>query len=130
MDAHLGARKSLGSTYYTVNPTAVREDLDVFVGNRRVVQILDDTENDMRFAFVAVGALLVGSVQWSQAVNSTVRKGDDLGWFQFGGSTVIFIAPEGKVMWDGDLMRNSMNGTETLIRVGNHIGYIIAAGAD
>ncbi|KAG8844226.1 hypothetical protein FRB96_003230 [Tulasnella sp. 330] len=126
MNARLGARKRLGNTYYTVNPTAVKEDLDVFVGNRRVVQILDDTENHMRFAFIAVGALLVGSMQWSQEVDSTVHKGDDLGWFQFGGSTVILIAPESKVAWDADLVKNSLNGTETLIRVGNHIGLITA----
>ncbi|KAG9010619.1 hypothetical protein FRB93_003887 [Tulasnella sp. JGI-2019a] len=125
MNAILGPRTTLGKTYYTVNPIAIKEDLDVFVGNRRVVQTLENREKNINVAFVAVGALLVGSMQWSQPVNSTIDKGDDLGWFQFGGSTVILVAPEGTVSWDEDLVKNSRNATEMLVRMGSQVGRFV-----
>ncbi|KIO19439.1 hypothetical protein M407DRAFT_246158 [Tulasnella calospora MUT 4182] len=63
-------------------------------------------------------------------------KGEDLGFFQYGGSTVILVAPEGIVEWDEDLVANSsgLSGVkgvedgkplETLVRVGERIGRVI-----
>ena len=67
-------------------------------------------------AFVAIGALLVGSVNWSHKVGEEVKKGDDLGWFQYGGSTVVCVFPEeANVTWDEDLRKASAGewqGTE------------------
>lgn len=115
-------------SYPSVNPVAVKENLDVFTANRRAVQIMyanvtpSAPTQTTPFAFIAVGAMLVGGIGWSQDPGSTITKGDDFGWFQYGGSTTIIVAPQGSVSWDADLLANSKMGVETLVRVGDHIG--------
>ncbi|KAG8936764.1 hypothetical protein FRC00_007790 [Tulasnella sp. 408] len=148
--AKLGKMFHVPGTYFTVNPQAVNHDLDVFTVNRRDVQLLHaDVRNPtstttspqqapepVTFAFVSVGALLVGSIGWSKNPGDSVMKGEDLGFFQYGGSTVILVAPEGTVEWDEDLVANSsgLSGVkgvedgkplETLVRVGERIGRVV-----
>lgn len=106
----------------------MNEDLNVFTANRRDVQVVEATVNGsgraVKFVLVAVGAMLVGSIGWSKKTGEKVMKGEDLGYFQYGGSTVILIAPEGAVQWDEDLVKRSDNAKplETLVRVGERIG--------
>lgn len=96
---------TLPGEYYTVNPQAVNETLDVFTGNRRDVCIMqaaigNATQSSnapvktVPIAVVAIGALLVGSVNWAHKEGEVATKGEDLGWFQYGGSTVIVVFPE------------------------------------
>lgn len=75
-------------------------------------------------AFVAIGAMLVGSIGWSNAnQGASANRGDELGWFAYGGSTVVCVfPPEAKVQWDKDLLDNSLAGLETMVRVGDRIG--------
>jgi hypothetical protein len=93
--------------------------LDVFTANRRDVLIINaslfptkrgGTPKVVPVAFVAIGALLVGSVNWSKKPGESVRKGDDLGWFAYGGSTVVCVFPqqEAGIRWDDDLYRASV----------------------
>lgn len=109
-----------------VNPQAVKENLDVFTANHRAVQYLKERYTGKQYAFVTIGALLVGSIKYNQDKTPfspiPVNKGDDLGCFQYGGSTVVMVAPQGSVKWDEDLQANSAAGLETLIEVGTHIG--------
>jgi len=108
----------LPGDYFTVNPQVVNEALNVFTANRRDVLIInanlfptskDETPIVVPVAFVAIGALLVGSVNWSKKPGETVRKGDDLGWFAYGGSTVVCVFPrEAGIQWDDDLRRASV----------------------
>lgn len=107
----------LPGDYFTVNPQAVNQTLDVFTANRRDVLIINanlfptkqgETPKVTPVAFVAIGALLVGSVNWSKKPGETVNKGDDLGWFAYGGSTVVCVFPqEAGIQWDDDLRRAS-----------------------
>lgn len=45
-----------------------------------------------------------------------------LGYFAYGGSTVVVVFKAGMVKWDEDLHHNSDNSMETLVRVGERIG--------
>ena len=40
---------------------------------------------------VAVGATVVGSILFTKGVGATVSKGEELGYFAFGGSTVLTL---------------------------------------
>lgn len=76
-------------------------------------------------AFVAVGAMLVGSIGWSKKPGEKVLKGEELGWFQYGGSTCILIIPEiAGVNFDADLLATSQKQMETLVRVGMEIARV------
>jgi len=131
--------KHIDGDYYTVNPQAVNERLDVLSGNVREIATYDasvSTANDLKslrklpVAIVAVGALLVGSVGWDHKVGENVSKGDGLGYFQYGGSTVIVVLPGSDVAgmhvrWDDDLVKNSEGVLETLVRAGERIGQFV-----
>lgn len=48
-------------------------------------------------AYVAIGAMLVGSIVWTAGGNkgAQVKRGDELGYFAYGGSTVVVLFPKG-----------------------------------
>ncbi|CAJ1963547.1 unnamed protein product [Sphenostylis stenocarpa] len=76
---------------YTVNPIAVNSKYcNVFTENKRVVSIIS-TEDFGKVAFVAIGATMVGSITFTKRKGDYVKKGDEFGYFSFGGSTVICV---------------------------------------
>jgi phosphatidylserine decarboxylase len=101
-----------------------------FTANRRDITILQSNiipSKQTPIGIVAIGALLVGSVNWTNASGSEVKKGDDVGWFQYGGSTVILLFPEeARVTWDSDLLAASEKTLETVVKVGEQIGLVSA----
>jgi phosphatidylserine decarboxylase len=70
--------KKITGTYYTVNPIAIKENLDVLTRNQRTV-ITIKNDSFERIAFVAIGALLVGSVNFTVKPDQPIEKGDELG---------------------------------------------------
>ncbi|KAF2489081.1 hypothetical protein BU16DRAFT_531495 [Lophium mytilinum] len=114
-------------TYYTVNPQAINEPgtLDVFCENRRSVMTLRRSSTGAPIAIIAVGAMLVGSIQYVPAskIGAEVKRGQCLGRFLYGGSTVIVLYPKGEVVLDEDLVKNSVElGCETQMKVGWSVG--------
>jgi phosphatidylserine decarboxylase len=114
-------------SFYTVNPQAINESgtLDVFCENKRSVMILQRSSTGTPIAVIAVGAMLVGSIKYNPGieVDAEVRRGQCLGAFLYGGSTVIVALPKNEVTLDDDLVRNSTEQVcETLVRVGDRIG--------
>jgi len=69
---------------------------------------------------------LVGSIALTGAkdVGNKFKKGDELGFFAYGGSTCILLFKKGAVQFDSDLLEHSQNGLETLVRTGDHIGVV------
>ena len=114
--------------YYTVNPQAINEPgtLDVFCENKRSVMMLRRSSTGAPIAIIAVGAMLVGSIKYVPGVGAKgaeVRRGQCLGAFYYGGSTVIVLYPKGEVTLDEDLVRNSTEEVcETLVKVGWRVG--------
>ncbi|KAH0024627.1 hypothetical protein KCU78_g4995, partial [Aureobasidium melanogenum] len=113
--------------YYIVNPQAINEagTLDVFCENRRSVMIVRRAGSNSRVAIIAVGAMLVGSIKYNPGIDvgREIRRGECLGAFQYGGSTVINLYQEGDVTLDEDLVRNSTKEVcETLVKVGWRVG--------
>jgi phosphatidylserine decarboxylase len=114
-------------TYYTVNPMAVNQPgtLNVFCENRRSIMLIRRSINNTYVAVIAVGAMLVGSIRYNPGIKlgADVKRGQCLGYFQYGGSTVIVLFPPGQVTLDDDLVANStQQKCETLVRVGERIG--------
>jgi len=61
---------------------------------------------------------------FSHNADSFVKKGDEKGYFEFGGSTVVLVFQKGKIRFDEDLLRNTREGFETKIFMGEKIGTI------
>lgn len=121
------AIKDIQGDYYTVNPQAINEPgiVDVFCENRRSVMTVKRPSGS-KVAIVAVGAMLVGSIKYQPGVDqpgAQIHRGQCLGAFYYGGSTVIVVYPRGEVQFDDDLVKNStQENCETLVKVGWRIG--------
>jgi len=111
----------LSGQYYTVNPMAIKENLDVLTDNKRTVAIFD-SPNFGKIAYVMIGALLVASINLTIKVGDTVQKGGEIGYFAYGGSTIVTLFQKNKVTFDADLASNSMSAMETVVEMGEHIG--------
>ena len=51
-----------------------------------------------------------------------MRRGEEKGRFEFGGSTVVVLVEPDKVVPDPDLLKNSQEGWETAVRYGERVG--------
>lgn len=105
---------------YTVNPIAVNK-VDVFTVNQRTVSILHSQEFG-EVAFVCVGATLVGSIVHTHPLHQPFSKGDEFGYFQFGGSTTILLFQKGRIEYDADLLQHSSRSVEVLLKMGDRVG--------
>ncbi|TAQ87979.1 hypothetical protein B7494_g3663 [Chlorociboria aeruginascens] len=119
--------RDIPGAYYTVNPQAINEPgtMDVFCENRRSVMTVERSSTGSPIAIVAVGAMLVGSIKYVNGIDVgvQVRRGQCLGAFYYGGSTVIVLYPPGEVVLDEDLVKNSTGlNMETYVKVGWRTG--------
>jgi phosphatidylserine decarboxylase len=122
VDGVIGEWKTIDGEYYTVNPMAIRSALDVYGENIRVVVPID-SEVHGRVMVICVGAMMVGSTKITRKAGEHVRRAEELGYFAFGGSTILLLFEPGVMKYDDDLVSNSTGALETLIRVGMSIGH-------
>ncbi|EGG11740.1 uncharacterized protein MELLADRAFT_46768 [Melampsora larici-populina 98AG31] len=113
--------EKIDGQYYTVNPMAIRSTIDVYGENVRVI-IRFQSKGFGKVYCVLVGAMMVGSIEVGVKVGDVLKKGDHLGYFAFGGSTILVIGESEMIEWDEDLLMNSKAPIETLVRVGNQVG--------
>ncbi|KAL7746515.1 phosphatidylserine decarboxylase [Sorochytrium milnesiophthora] len=121
VDGVIGKTKNINGTYFTVNPIAIRTSVDVYLENVRAVTYID-SDCFGRVAYVSIGAMMVGSINLTTQEGQRVARLDEQGYFAFGGSTIVVLFPPGALQVDHDLLDNSSKQTETLVRVGMHIG--------
>ncbi|CAI5759702.1 unnamed protein product [Candida verbasci] len=114
--------KHIDGEYYTVNPMAIRSELDVFGENVRSI-IPIKTEQFGTVIMIAIGAMMVGSIVLSVKPGDPISRGDEVGYFKFGGSTIILLIEKQYFQFDSDLINNSSQCIETLCRVGQSIGH-------
>lgn len=124
VDGVVGKPIFIKGEYYTVNPMAVRSELDVFGENVRVIVPIE-TKEFGPLLYIAVGAMMVGSIILTCQEGDFKRRGDEMGYFKFGGSTVILVMQSKKLIFDSDLVSNSLEGIETLVKVGMSIGHTL-----
>jgi phosphatidylserine decarboxylase len=111
----------LGQEYYSVNPIAINSKTDVFGDNkRRIIKI--KTKKYNQILYIPVGASLVGSINFTVKKGMSLSRMSEIGYFAFGGSTVICIFKKDTITFDSDLIENSENGIETLVKLGESLG--------
>ena len=115
VDGVMRQPKTIAGEYYTVNPMAIRSALDVYGENVRVVVPIDSPEFG-RVMVICVGAMMVGSTVITRAEGEEVRRAEELGYFKFGGSTLVLLFESGRMVFDDDLVDNSNTALEMLVR--------------
>jgi phosphatidylserine decarboxylase len=104
-----------------VHPIALRSKKSLLSKNYRELTILH-TANFGDVIHIEVGALLVGKVIQRNRESHSFQRGEEKGWFEYGGSTVIQLFSKGTVMPDADIIDYSAKGIETLVKVGEKTG--------
>jgi phosphatidylserine decarboxylase len=116
-----GSFKRVPGSYYSVNPMALKKIPKVYCRNKRELSQFD-ADNFGEIVFVEVGATCVGSIVQTYTPGEPVGKGQEKGYFKFGGSTVILFIKHGVVQLDEDILHNSRMFLETKVKMGEKIG--------
>lgn len=104
---------------HTVNPIA-NDYYPIYKENSREYTVLHTKEfGDV--VMMEVGALLVGKIV-NHHQKAEIFRGQEKGYFQFGGSTVVLLVKADTVEPDEDILENSAAGIETVVRLGEKIG--------
>lgn len=109
---------------YSVNPIALRQNIRILATNKRCVTELQ-TETFGKVLLLEIGATCVGSIQQTYEPGRMVQKGDEKGFFRFGGSSTIAIFEPGRLAFDQDLLDNSRQHREVYARVGDRVGTAV-----
>lgn len=104
---------------HTVNPVA-NDYFPIYKENCREYSILRTSPFD-DIIMMEVGALMVGKIV-NHHGKSHVLRGEEKGYFQFGGSTVVLLLKPETIQIDSDILENSLYGFETVVKYGEKIG--------
>ena len=107
---------------YSVSPFALRKKIKIFTQNKREATLLYNKKIG-NYLIVEVGATFIGSI--IQTFHKIfVKKGEEKGYFKFGGSSIVLIFEKDKIKIDNDLLKNTENNYETSILMGEKIAKI------
>ncbi|QQR79365.1 MAG: phosphatidylserine decarboxylase [Deltaproteobacteria bacterium] len=112
-------RYTISGELHSVNPIALKTKEDIFIKNERQVTILK-TKNFGKIAFIEVGAMMVGKIVQTYS-GIQFFKGQEKGYFLFGGSTVVILGEPGRLRMSSDILEKSKNNQECFIKLGEVI---------
>lgn len=116
--------KPIGEYYHSVHPIALKSNLPVFQENyREMCEIKTKHLGDI--LDIDVGALGVSKIIQHFHNGCFCKKGQEKGYFEFGGSTTILIFQKNRIKIDDDIREYSQQGIETKVKYGSKIGTAI-----
>ena len=121
ISGHLHPTRLIKGALFSVNPIALCQKISIFWENKRYVSILEN-QHIGNIAQLLIGATCVGSVHLTSKENSSVQKGEEYGYFSFGGSCVITLYSRNKVDFREDLKEQSGKGYESYFKMGENMG--------
>jgi len=107
---------------HTVQPVALN-NYEIYKTNSREYTILH-TDNFGDVIQVEVGAMMVGKIK-NLHQEYTFVKGEEKGYFEFGGSTICLLVKKSTINLDSEILINTKNEYETKIKCGERIGEAI-----
>jgi len=105
----------------SVNPLALQRRIEIFSHNKRAYTLLDTTHFG-QVAFFEIGAMCVGAIHNTYKAGSVCKKGDEKGYFSFGGSSLLIFFEPNKIVLDEDLLAASQEKREVLGLMGQSLG--------
>lgn len=111
----------IDGTFHTVNPIA-NDYLPIYKENTREYTVIRSKEfGDV--LQMEVGALLVGKIS-NHKQSTVVTRGEEKGFFEYGGSTIVVLTQKDRVTPRSDLLTNSKNGYETKVLQAHPLGIL------
>lgn len=113
--------RTINGVLNTVNPVA-NEYVPVYKENTRKYCLIR-TKDFGDIIQMEVGALFVGRITNAHTWGGkSVRRGEEKGYFEFGGSTIVLLIEKDKVELCEDLLENTRMGYETKLKQGDPLG--------
>lgn len=113
--------KKIEGRLHCVRPVAYTS-VPVFVENSREYTEIESPHWG-RIIQMEIGALLVGKIH-NHNTGSTIVKGQEKGYFEFGGSTIVVLVQKDRVYIDDHILKRSMENQETEVCMGSKIGNL------
>lgn len=104
---------------HSVRPIAYSK-YKVFCENSREWTIMN-TKNFGEIVQIEVGAMQIGKIK-NHNQNIKFIRGQEKGYFEYGGSTIILLIEKDKIKIDDDILENSKKEIETIVKIGEKIG--------
>ncbi len=121
-DGEVSETTKINGAYFSVSPYALEPNFTrVFCENKREYLTLF-TKDKGDILLSPVGATMVGTIIETYTPNTYVNKGDEMGYFAFGGSTVVMLIDNQHFTIDKDILENTKNKIETAVIMGETIG--------
>lgn len=116
------ASQEIKGSYYSVSPISLEQHFTkVFCDNKKsICELSSDSRGDM--LIIPVGATMVGSINETYEADTEVEKGQEMGYFAFGGSTIVVLFDPLYFTIATDILQNTRKGLETFVRMGDSIG--------
>ncbi|MDP6779761.1 MAG: archaetidylserine decarboxylase [Candidatus Latescibacteria bacterium] len=115
-----GQARTVAGRYHVVNPIGLGRVPDAFLRNKRSITEID-SGGFGAIAYVEVGGFTVGSIVQTYEPGP-VERGQEKGYFQYGGSTLVLLFQRGAVRFDDDLLRDSADGLEVHVKAATRLG--------
>ena len=119
-DGRKSKQRKIRGVLHTVNPVA-NDYYPIYKMNSREYCLLKTKELGT-ILLMEVGALMVGKINNHEEDSAQVKRGDEKGMFEFGGSTIVVMTEPGMTEPDKDIIQNTKVQAETLIKMGEPIG--------
>ena len=124
IDGVPASARLLNGHLFSVNPIALCQNIQILATNKRVLTKLV-TESCGTVLLMEIGATCVGGIRQTYESDAAVAKGDEKGYFRFGGSSTIVIFEPGRLVFDEDLVEQSSQHRELYARMGDSMGTIL-----
>lgn len=119
-----GETKTINGWLYSVNPAAIKKDIQIFTKNKRTLCQLA-TFKFGKVLFLEIGATNVGSIHKTYTPHVLQKKGAEKGYFSFGASSLILLFEPHKIRLDADLIDTTQQGFEIKCLMGQQMGKCI-----
>lgn len=112
--------EAIGEKLHSVNPLAVEVIKTVYWENKRLLTLIK-TKNFRDVMMIEVGATNVGTIH-ETFKGPEVKKGEEKGYFSFGGSAILILFEKGAISFDQDLKEYTKKGIEVRLEMGDSLG--------
>lgn len=123
VDCIPGNTKLINGPLFSVNPLSIKQNIAHLTENKRKVTLLDSPLFG-QIAYIEIGATSVGTIQETFTPHSPVLKGEEKGYFEFGGSALILLFQPKRISFCQELLEATQKGYEIRCLMGQKMGTI------
>lgn len=119
------AARLINGSLFSVNPTALKRNIKILSENKRMITALK-TQNFGEVQYVEIGATYVGSIEQTYIAGEPYGKGEEKGYFSFGGSCLILLFEPDSIVFDQDFIEASSRKIEIRGLLGQSLGRALS----